>query len=385
MAATAEAIDVSGQAHRRARAGRLGRILVPVLSVLAGLVLWELVSRTGTISQRDLPAMSSTFSELWSMVQTEAFWRAFGDTVRGWAIGLGLATVLAVPIGIALGQSDLTARAFRIPIEFLRPIPSAALIPLLFLTIGTNLNSEIFLATFGAFWPLLVQTMYGVRDVDPLLVDTARSFGVGRRELLYRITLPSAVPYIMTGLRISSTIALILAFTAELFMGLPGLGQLVNYAQAYGLNDQLYALALATGFLGVAIHFLLAALERRALKWHPSQRARRCERARKPGAQDLRSRSRFRSRSSSPGSSGRRARTPAGSRASRRSSSSSGTCGCSHSSAPTSFRASSASRSGSGSASWSGSGSAFRSDSRCGRGGRRCRTSSTGGRCRRPR
>ena len=114
--------------------------------------------------------------------------------------------------------------------------------------------------------------MYGVRDVDPLAMDTGRSFGVGRFERLYRIKLPSAVPYIATGLRISSAVSLILAFTAELFMGIPGLGQKVNYAQAFGLEKQLYAYALATGFLGVAIHLVSAGMERRALRWHPSQR-----------------------------------------------------------------------------------------------------------------
>jgi ABC-type nitrate/sulfonate/bicarbonate transport system permease component len=114
--------------------------------------------------------------------------------------------------------------------------------------------------------------MYGVRDVDPLALDTGRSFGLGRFERLYRITLPSTIPYIGTGLRISSTVSLILAFTAELFMGIPGLGQAVNIAQAYGLTDQLYALALATGFLGVAIHIVFTRVERRALRWHPSQR-----------------------------------------------------------------------------------------------------------------
>ena len=135
------------------------------------------------------------------------------------------------------------------------------------------MKSEIFLATFGAFWPLLIQTMYGVRDVDPVALETARSFGVGRLERLYRITLPSSVPYIATGLRISSTVSLILAFTAELFMGTKGLGQEVNIAQAYGLEVQLYALALATGFLGVAIHLFFTTLERRALHWHASQRS----------------------------------------------------------------------------------------------------------------
>ncbi len=245
---------------------------IPVLSVLVALGLWELVSQTETISQRDLPAMSTTMQALWSLVQTSEFWTALGETVRGWAIGLGLACALAIPIGIALGSSEFAASAFRVPIEFLRPIPSAALIPLLFLTLGTTLNSEVFLATFGAFWPLLVQTMYGVRDVDPIAIDTARSFRLGRYERLYRITLPSALPYIMTGVRIASTVALILAFTAELFMGTPGLGQSLNYAETFGLNDQIYALALATGFLGVAIHFAVTALEKRILRWHPSQR-----------------------------------------------------------------------------------------------------------------
>jgi len=117
-----------------------------------------------------------------------------------------------------------------------------------------------------------VQTMYGVRDVDPIAIDTARSFRLGRNERFFRVTLPSALPYIFTGIRISSTVALILAFTAELFMGTPGLGQRLNYVETFGLNDQIYALALATGFLGVAIHFAVSAVERRVLRWHPSQR-----------------------------------------------------------------------------------------------------------------
>jgi ABC-type nitrate/sulfonate/bicarbonate transport system permease component len=257
---------------RRERSAGMVNIAVGVASVLASLALWEIVSRTGTISQHDLPAMSTTVQALSDMVQTGAFWSAFLHTVRGWAIGLGLAIVLAVPIGITLGSSEFAASAFRVPIEFLRPIPSAALIPILFLTLGTTLKSEVFLATFGAFWPLLVQTMYGVRDVDPIALDTARSFGLRRFERLRRITLPSALPYIMTGVRISSTVALILAFTAELFMGTPGLGQRLNYVETFGLNDQIYALALATGLLGVAIHFVVTAVERRVLRWHPSQR-----------------------------------------------------------------------------------------------------------------
>jgi ABC-type nitrate/sulfonate/bicarbonate transport system permease component len=254
------------------RSPRFRNTLVFVLSWLLALVAWEAVSRSGLISQNDLPAMTTTMGELWSLMETREFWDAFLSTIRGWALGLAVAIVLAVPLGIALGISNLAGRAFRVPVEFLRPIPSAVLIPLLFLTLGSTLSSEVFLASFGAFWPLLVQTMYGVRDVDPVTTDTARSFGLGATERLIRVTLPSAVPYIVTGLRIASTVALILAFTGELFMGTPGLGQLLNLAQSYGLTTQVYALALATGVLGLATYAVFAALERRMLRWHPSQR-----------------------------------------------------------------------------------------------------------------
>ncbi len=258
--------------ERRAGPTRLANVLVFVLSIVSALAFWELLSRTGAIPERDLPAMSSAVGELYSLAQGSGFWSAFGYTVRGWAVGLALAALLAIPLGIALGLSDFAASAFRVPIEFLRPIPSAALIPLLFLTLGTNFSSEVFLATFGAFWPILVQTMYGVRDVDPVTTDTARAFGVPPFERLWRITLPSSVPYIATGIRIASSVSLILAFTAELFMGTPGLGRELNYAQSYGLTTQLYALALATGVLGLCTHLAFTALERRALRWHPSQR-----------------------------------------------------------------------------------------------------------------
>lgn len=260
------------RARTRLRLGALAESLVFALSIAAALVVWQVVSKTGLISEQDLPAMSTTVGKLWSLMHTGDFWIAVLRTMRGWALGLVLATALAVPLGIFLGSSEFANRALRVPVEFLRPIPSAALIPVLFLTLGTTLKSEVFLAAFGAFWPLLIQTIYGVRDVDPLALDTGRSFGVGRLSRLWRIKLPSSIPYIFTGLRISSQVSLILAFTAELFMGVPGLGQEINYASSYGLTEELYAYALATGVVGVAIHLAMTALERRALRWHPSQR-----------------------------------------------------------------------------------------------------------------
>jgi ABC-type nitrate/sulfonate/bicarbonate transport system permease component len=188
-------------------------------------------------------------------------------------IALALATAIAVPAGIVIGSSRLLYRALRGVIEFLRPIPSVALIPLAILIYGSGLESKVFLATFASVWPLLMQTLYGVQDVDPVATDTARSFGFGRTSRLLRVTLPSAVPYIATGVRISAAVALILCVTAELVIGSPGLGREINLARQGEAVDLMYALIIATGLLGWGLNAIFAWSERRVLHWHASQRA----------------------------------------------------------------------------------------------------------------
>jgi ABC-type nitrate/sulfonate/bicarbonate transport system permease component len=244
----------------------------PVVAVLCALALWELVVRAGLLSQTSFPPMTETVAELVRQLGTGDFWSAVANTLQGWALGLGLAILLAVPAGILVGSSRLAYRALRVPIEFLRPIPSVALIPLAVLVYGTGLESKVFLAVFASFWPLFVQTLYGVQDVDPVVTDTARSFGLGRFERIWRIRLPSAVPYIATGVRISSAVALILAVTAELVIGSAGLGRSISVAQSGGAIDVMYALIIATGMLGWLLNILATRGERRVLHWHPSQR-----------------------------------------------------------------------------------------------------------------
>jgi ABC-type nitrate/sulfonate/bicarbonate transport system permease component len=163
-------------------------------------------------------------------------------------------------------------RALRGVIEFLRPIPSVALIPLAVLIWGSGLESKVFLAAFAATWPLLMQTLYGVQDVDPVATDTARSFGFSRPQRLVHVTLPSAVPYIATGVRISAAVALILAVTAELVIGSPGLGREINIARQSEAVDDMYALIAVTGLLGWGVNVVFSRVERRVLHWHPSQR-----------------------------------------------------------------------------------------------------------------
>src|SRR5215213_3735143 len=112
VATAAAAYDGALAPRLRSRLTRVGGFAVPALSIAASLLLWELISRGGIVSQRDLPAMSTSFRELWSMLGTHAFWGAFGHTVEGWAIGIGLAAALAIPIGIVLGVNDFAASAF---------------------------------------------------------------------------------------------------------------------------------------------------------------------------------------------------------------------------------------------------------------------------------
>jgi ABC-type nitrate/sulfonate/bicarbonate transport system permease component len=246
--------------------------MLPLLSVLAAVALFEALPRSGALPIRHFPPISWILGSLAEQLTDSAFWAAVGHTLEGWAGGLTVAVVLAIPFGIVIGSSKPAYRATHVLIEFLRPVPSVALIPLAILIYGTGLESKVFLAAFAAFWQLLLQTLYGVQDVDPVATDTARSFGFSRVQRLFRVTLPSAVPYIATGIRIASSVALILAVTAEIVIGAAGLGQQINIARSGGNVEKMYALIITTGVLGLVLNGLFLRVERRVLHWHPSHR-----------------------------------------------------------------------------------------------------------------
>jgi ABC-type nitrate/sulfonate/bicarbonate transport system permease component len=247
-------------------------MIAPLLAIAGCLALWELLTRAGILNPDHIPTMTDTVSELASLLGDADFWGAVGNTLQGWALGLGIAAALAIPLGIVIGSSATAYRAVRFVVEFLRPIPSVALVPLAVLIYGVGLESKVFLAAFASFWPLFVQTLYGVQDVDPVATDTAKSFGLGGLQRLVRIKLPSAVPYIATGLRISSSVALILAVTAEIVIGSAGLGREINIARQGGAIELMYALIITTGLLGWALNIATTRAERHVLHWHPSHR-----------------------------------------------------------------------------------------------------------------
>jgi ABC-type nitrate/sulfonate/bicarbonate transport system permease component len=247
----------------------LGIKLAGVLVVLA---IMELCSRLGVLPRDWFPPVTSMYAEFFRLVVEQPLWVEIGRTLRAWAVGIGLATLLAVPCGVLLGSIPLAYRMARIVIEFCRPIPSVALIPLAVLVYGTGLEMKVFLIAFATFWPLLFQTIYGVQDVDPVARDTARAYGLGPSARFWVITIPSAAPYIATGLRIAAAIGLVLAVTSELVGGAPGLGRAIAVAQSAGNVTLMYALIITTGLLGLILNSAFAAVERKALRWHPTQR-----------------------------------------------------------------------------------------------------------------
>nr|WP_237270074.1 ABC transporter permease [Streptomyces caniscabiei] len=234
--------------------------------------MWEAVPRLGVVKEDFLPPVSRVAGALGTEFADEAFWTALGDTLTGWAVGLLIAVTAGILAGGVIAVVPYLREATSSTIEFLRPIPSVALIPLAVLLYGTELRSVLLLVVYASFWQILIQTLYGVQDVDPVAEETARSYGLGTWARIRHVLWPTALPYVMTGVRLAAAVALILAVTAELVIGAPGLGQRIAVAQTSQAVPEMYALVVVTGLLGLLINVGARTVERRALAWHQSVR-----------------------------------------------------------------------------------------------------------------
>jgi ABC-type nitrate/sulfonate/bicarbonate transport system permease component len=243
---------------------------------LCGLIgfalLLEIAPRTGLVSPHYLPPFSAIMVALVQELATANFWHAFGDTMRAWALGLVISLAAGTALGIVIGSSSLLRTLTYSTIEFLRPIPSVALIPLAVLLFGTRLESTLILVVYAAFWQVLIQVLYGVHDVDPVARETARSYGLGTWAQVRYLIWPTMLPYLMTGVRLAAAVALILAITSEIAIDTEGLGREISQTEAGGAVAIMYAYVIVTGIVGVIVNLGARALERRVLFWHPSMR-----------------------------------------------------------------------------------------------------------------
>lgn len=248
-----------------------GRIVRGAVGVVALIAVSEALGRAGIVHRDFFPPASTVLARAVQLGVDPEFLTDLGTTLTAWFLGLLLAFALAVPLGVLLGSLPKVNTAVQAVVEFLRPIPSVALIPLVALLLGTELDMKLTVIVYASTWPILFNTIYGLRDVDPLAKETLRVFGFGRLEVLWRVSLPATAPFIATGVRMSAAVALILAVTAEMFGTFgDGLGVFAAEAQnSIDGIDETLAVAVWAGLLGLTVNALLVAAERRLFRWQP--------------------------------------------------------------------------------------------------------------------
>ncbi|MGV9779541.1 ABC transporter permease [Streptosporangium sp. NPDC003464] len=238
-----------------------------VTGVAALLAVLETLGRTGLVDPLLLPLASTVTARAAGLAADPDFLAAAGHTLLACGGGLLLAVAAAVPAGLLLGTVPAVEGALRPLIEFLRPIPSVALIPLALFLFADGAQAKVALIVFTASWPLLINTVYGLREVDPLAKDTLRSFGFGPLAVVLRVSLPSAAPFVVTGVRIAASVALIVAVSVELVAGGTGIGTFLSDAAAGNRRDVMLAAVVWTGVIGLALNALLVAAEHRLFGW----------------------------------------------------------------------------------------------------------------------
>jgi ABC-type nitrate/sulfonate/bicarbonate transport system permease component len=254
------------------RAGPLSPVLLGVVGLVGFGGLLELLPRAGVLPAEYFPPSSTILAALGELLTRSEFRVALGQTLLTWAIGLGIAVGAGLVLGLTIGSVAWLRALTASTIEFLRPIPSVALIPLVAVLYGSTQTSTVILVVYAAFWQMLVQVLVGVVDVDPVAMDTARSYRLSRWRRVVNVIWPTALPYAITGFRLATAVALILTITGEFVVGTPGIGKLLESAYTSGAVPTMFAIVVLTGIIGVLANLATRALERLALAWHPSVR-----------------------------------------------------------------------------------------------------------------
>jgi sulfonate transport system permease protein len=175
-------------------------------------------------------------------------------------------------MGLAMGLSPLLASALEPFVQFLRPLPKIALVPLAILWLGIGEKSKVAVITIGAFWPVLLNTMQGIKSADEKLLELGRAFGKDKRTILFKLILPSAFPSIFTGLRLAIGNAWNCVVTAEMIASSVGLGFLISYGRELSRPETLFVGIISIGIVGFIVDTLVIRLQRRVVYWIEPQK-----------------------------------------------------------------------------------------------------------------
>jgi ABC-type nitrate/sulfonate/bicarbonate transport system permease component len=239
-----------------------------LIFLLAVLLVWEFVARAGLVSPLIVPpptGVLQTFAALlWS---GQIPWQIVASMKRA-TVGYLLAVLVCVPLGVVMGLFERLYEALEVIVEMLRPIPPPVMIPVAMLFFGLGDEMKIFVIFFSCAWPILLNTLDGVRNIDRVLLHTSRTFGLSRWRTIWQVILPASSPQIMTGLRVSLPITLILVVISEMVGSTDGIGYFILDSQRRFRVSQMYAGMLALAILGYLLNQLFNLLHRSLLAWH---------------------------------------------------------------------------------------------------------------------
>ncbi len=247
--------------------GSRQRALLAVASITGVLVFWGVFTSAGWVDRVLLPSPQEVFRSLLDSVRDGSLLRHVAASLLRVLEGFAIALAAAVPLGIAMGVSRVVRGILEPLLELLRPIPPIALIPLAILWFGIDELSKVLIIAYGAFFPILLNTMAGFREVDAVHVRAAQALGAKRHHVFRDVVLRSAFPFIVVGARVGMGMAFIVLVAAELIASSAGLGFLISDARYNFRTDQMFLGMAMIGLLGFALNKALLEVERRLLKW----------------------------------------------------------------------------------------------------------------------
>lgn len=229
--------------------------------------IWEIAPRVGLVDQIFIPPFSvvaTTFVGL--VISGKLPYHAFISLKRS-LLGFILGMVISIPLGIMIGMSHIFERFVDPVVQSFRQTSSLALLPIFMLLFGIGETSKILIILWGVQWPILLSTISGVKNVDPLLIKCAKSMGTNRLNIFRKVILPAAIPSIFTGIRLGGTYSILMLIAAEMIGADSGLGYFIFDSQVKYAIPEMYSAIVSIAILGLILNYILVHLEKSATKW----------------------------------------------------------------------------------------------------------------------
>lgn len=250
------------------------RYRVAALAFAASLILlWQLLASLQLISPLFFPSPGRTAMALWNQAVDGLLWGPMLATIERMAWGWLMASTAGVVLGALIAGVPLVHRMLHPLLEFMRPLPASAIIPVAILAFGLSSTMSVMVIAFGSVWPVLLSSVQGFSSVDERLREVARALRLSTLARCWKIDLPSALPGILSGARVGLAIALILAVVTEMQASLTGIGQSILMAQRSFRTPDLYAGVVMLAVIGFVTSAGLMAIEKRVLTWQQPPRA----------------------------------------------------------------------------------------------------------------